>query len=69
MTTASKTEKYEWMKNVGVPGIEVLWLQRMDGSDKLKHPVAARRLRKIQEMAFNGLIAASKPVPPFLSLS
>lgn len=48
----------DWMLQVGVPGVEVLWLKNMAGDARLSHPVAIRRVKQIQEMAYAGLVAS-----------
>ncbi|WP_194726356.1 hypothetical protein [Noviherbaspirillum malthae] len=47
---------FKWMIDAGVPPMEVLWLQRMQGSEKLKHPVAVRRVEEMMKVATAGLL-------------
>lgn len=64
MNGTTTINSYDWMLDVGVPGTEVLWLKSMIGSPKLSHPVAARRVRNIQQMAYVGLLAAKTVSSP-----
>lgn len=49
-------DRFKWMIDAGVPAMEVLWLQRMQGSEKLNHPVAARRVEEMMRLATAGLL-------------
>jgi hypothetical protein len=50
--------RFKWMIDAGVPAMEVLWLQRMHGSEKLKHPVAVRRVEEMMRVATAGLLGS-----------
>lgn len=57
MSATQTQESLQWMVDVGVPKIDVMWLASMQGSPQLKHPVASRRVQQIQDLAFKGLMA------------
>lgn len=59
MSNSTKPDSLQWMIDVGVCGIEVRWLERMIGSPKLTHPVAARRVEEIQKQAYEKLVACA----------
>jgi hypothetical protein len=67
MTLATNPNSIDWMIDVGVPGTEIMWLKSMIGSPKLNHPVAARRVKNIQQLAYAGLLATST-VSPMITL-
>lgn len=57
MSVGTHTNDFQWMIQAGVCAIEVHWLRRMDGSPKLTHPVAARRVEEIYRQAAAGILA------------
>jgi hypothetical protein len=59
MTNTTQQNSIDWMIDAGVSATEVMWLKSMEGSDKLSHPVAARRVKEIQEKAFKGLCSST----------
>lgn len=58
MSGESNRNPFQWMIEAGVEAIEVLWLRRMQGSPKLSHPVAMRRVQEIYSKAAVGMRAA-----------
>ena len=62
--SANSDDRFLWMMDAGVPPTEVLWLRSMDGSPQLHHPVAARRVQEIMDLATTGLLATVKTYSP-----
>ncbi|HEX7647763.1 MAG TPA: hypothetical protein VF450_10190 [Noviherbaspirillum sp.] len=56
--TSGNSNRFQWMIDVGVSPIEVNWLRRMDGSEKLQHPVAKRRVEEMHKQAYAALLAS-----------
>lgn len=68
MSVGTQTNDFRWMIQAGVCALEVLWLQRMEGSPKLTHPVAARRVQEIYRKAAAGLLAAKEQTASLANL-
>lgn len=73
MTTANSTtlrssSNLDWLLEVGVSKLEVMWLKSMIGSPKLDHPVAARRLKAINEIAYKGIESNATHVKLFATI-
>ena len=58
----SNLGSFQYMVDVGVPQEDVAWLQRIANTPGVHFTAAAARIRRIQDQAFHGLLAASVPV-------
>ena len=58
----SNLGSFQYMVDVGVPQEDVAWLQRIANTPGAHFMAAAARIRRIQDQAFHGLLAASVPV-------
>jgi hypothetical protein len=57
----SNLGSFQYMVDVGVPQEDVAWLQRIANTPGARFTMAAARIRRIQDQAFQGLLAASVP--------
>ncbi len=53
----SNTNSLQWMVDAGVEQTDVVWLKTIGTSSLKNHPVAAQRVKEIQDRAFAGLLA------------
>lgn len=58
----SNLGSFQYMVDVGVPQEDVAWLARIANTPGARFTAAATRIRRIQDQAFQGLLAASVPV-------
>jgi hypothetical protein len=58
----SNLGSFQYMVDVGVPQEDVAWLQHIANTPGVHFATAAARIRRIQDQAFRGLLAASVPV-------
>lgn len=54
---SQKEESLQWMVDVGVPKADVMWLASMRVAPHREHPEASRRIKRIHDMAYDGLVA------------
>lgn len=52
---------FQYMVDVGVPQEDVNWLRSIAGTPSARLTTVAARIKRIQDMAYQGLLSASLP--------